>query len=191
MHRLPQLTAVVFFGVSLLASALTSQVKAAIITLTTADGQGADARIRGGTLANNNYGTESFVAVRFPPVNASQFANSRKTYLRFDLSTLGALVTGVQLELTTTAGFQITNTLTFDVYGLNDGDSGESWAETGITWNNAPQNNTGSTGGANAFLNALPCSDPPCSREASAMARHSRFRIRRRQVSSMQIPTTS
>lgn len=114
--------------------------RAAIIT--TDDGLGADARVRR-SQSTANYGSESFVAVQ-----NSTTTNARKTYLRFDLSLLGGLdVIAAELQLTPTNDFPVGTGLTIDLFGLNNLNSGESWSEagtTGITWGNAPANNTGS-----------------------------------------------
>ena len=84
-----------------------------------------------------------------------------KTYIQFDLSQSPfqpSDLEQVTLKLASDAGplsppppFSYPPT-TFAVYGLNDGDAGEGWSETGITWANAPQNAAGGALGANVTL---------------------------------------
>jgi len=126
-----------------------------IATITTADGNGADARVRGGTGANLNFGIDSALGVRFGPAGATQFDTSRKSYMRFDLSTLLVPVVDAELQVTINQGFTILVPATFQVYGLIDNAVNENWLEgagtgqvvAGITWNNAPANNTASPNG--------------------------------------------
>lgn len=123
------------------------------ITITTADGVGADAYIENmtGTRRNNNYGGVNVVQLKNAgpdPTENNQYL-SRKTYLRFDLDAIGPLETEIAwLELT--ASSSTGSEYAFDVYGLLDGHAGENWIETGsgsITWNNAPGNDPDSLGG--------------------------------------------
>jgi len=146
MKPLLQILVASAFGLVVAVGAIRGE--AALITIDTDDGQGADARIRGGANAGMNFGADNFVGIRFAPAGANQLTNSRKTYLRFDLSALGVTAASVQLQLTSTNDFTIpVGGVTFDLYGLNNLDAGESWAEGSITWNNAPQNNTASPNG--------------------------------------------
>jgi hypothetical protein len=117
-------------------------------TLVTAQAQvdvnaSADARVN---YANpgTNYGTETAIYTRAAGLKNSL---SSKIYCRFDLgsqitnwSAPYRVVSAATLHLrdnSSSAG-QITNS----VYGLKDGQAGESWGETTITWNNAPANDT-------------------------------------------------
>jgi hypothetical protein len=82
--------------------------------------------------------------------NDGSTPNHRKGYFRYDLATLPAneVVTNAALNLTfaeSNAGSLLNGTSTFEVFGLNDGDAGESWGETTLTWNNAPANAAGGT----------------------------------------------
>lgn len=114
------------------------------LTITTADGVGADAYVRwatdpGDPIPDTNYGSASnllIVSGFFPP---NAFANARKVYLRFDLAALGAGgVADADLRLTFLGGDAIDTEI--NVWGLMDGDAGEGWGEDTITWNNAPGN---------------------------------------------------
>jgi hypothetical protein len=151
-----------------IAAGVAAPVEADIISITTADGNGADARVRGGTGGALNFGGDTAVGVRFGPAGATQLNNSRKTYLRFDLSTLSLPATDVELQLTFNQGFTITGSVTFQLYGLIDNAINESWLEGNlngvvppvtvpptITWNNAPANDTASPNGFTAGATLL------------------------------------
>ncbi len=70
----------------------------------------------------------------------------RKVYMQFDASACVDLSAAtLELEQAVGAGEDAVGIHVFSVYGL---ETGESWAETGITWNNAPENVIGS---GNAF----------------------------------------
>ncbi|WP_417848924.1 DNRLRE domain-containing protein [Thalassoglobus sp.] len=114
---------------------VSSNLEASMVTVTTDTGaNGADARIRL-SQANTNYGSSEFVSMQ------NDTTTSRKTYLRFDLSSISS-VTNATLFLTPTDNFA--GSVTFNLYGLNDLDVGEGWGESTITWNNAPANLVGS-----------------------------------------------
>ena len=124
-------------GVAML---LATPVPAAVIT--TSDGAGADAFIQNGSIAgdtsNDNFGASSQLNVKN---SVSATALDRKSYMRFDLSSLAAPIDTASLELTTAAVLeQSTFPWTIRVWGLDDGHTGETWSESGITWNNAPAN---------------------------------------------------
>lgn len=105
--------------------------------ITTADGSGADARVRL-SLPNSNYGASEFVAIQ-----NGDLTHARKTYLRFDLSSLGGIdVSAAELQLTPNTPLSVGAGVTFNLFGLSDLDAGESWNEATITWNNAPANDT-------------------------------------------------
>jgi len=115
-------------------------------TVTTETGTyGADQFIRAGLSANQNQGADPQI-IAFHP---GAFPNSyRKAYMRFDLASVAGTVTDVALSL-----ILAENNLSpviVNVWGLDDLVAGEAapgsggWAETGITWNNAPGNDTSS-----------------------------------------------
>lgn len=118
----------------------------AATTVTTNDGDGADSYVRKGA-ATTNYGN----AVELLAKNAGTGSTTRKSYLRFDLSSVGTDIADAYLELDVrlnNAGGGSTSPVeqVVNVFGLVDGDAGENWGETAITWNNAPANNTGNNG---------------------------------------------
>lgn len=115
----------------------------------------ADTFVRGGTSADANFGADDNLLVKFG-VGTNGVNVHRKSYVRFDLSPLSGVVTQATLSLTISDAIigNITDTTqeyTFHLYGLIDG-VGENWTEgdgtlsspstTGITWNNAPANDT-------------------------------------------------
>ena len=119
---------------------------AAALTITTADGVGADTYVRwreGEAETDTNYGDATTVRVLDPRIlNSTAFSNTRKPYLRFDLSAVGDdVVTAATLQLTYagTATGELRDS-EIQVFGLDDGDPGESWGELDITWTNAPGN---------------------------------------------------
>ena len=110
-------------------------IEVASTVATTADGNGADARIHKGA-PDTTYGTDGYCAA----VEGS--SSGRKGYMRFDLGAVSGVVTSAMVNLwLNLENFTVQN-YTVNVYGLNNGDAGENWGETTITWNNAPQNDT-------------------------------------------------
>lgn len=117
----------------------------------------ADAYVRGGTFAGQNFGADADLQSKFALVTDGAFFH-RKDYLRFNLTPATGGILSSSLALTVsdasigTVG-NATQVYTFHVYGLTDG-AGDNWAEgtgttaapttTGITWNNAPANDTAS-----------------------------------------------
>jgi len=122
----------------------------------------ADAYIQGRTAGgeNSNFGGSTELRIKYNLNGAGQGHNfNRKSYIRYDLSPIANLgkLTNAVLCLPFVNGVGILEpgvTYTFAVYGLNDGDPGEGWAEGGITWNNAPQNdpNPGQMGPGTTLL---------------------------------------
>ena len=121
-----------------------SQLAGAVI-VTTADGNGADAHVASNQ-ATTNFGSTEFVAVK----NDSGNLIDRKGYFRFDLGGIGTASGGtLNLVYVGQSGASAVPS-TYSVYGLVDGDVGESWDELGITWSNAPANVTSSGSAFNA-----------------------------------------
>ena len=116
-----------------------------------------DSYVERGT-ADNNYGTSQQLRLKH---NTDNFV--RKSYVRFDLSALsfdhttelGSATLSLNLIDTGAGANGFTNDWSFAVYGLNDGDAGEGWGESTITWNNAPQNDTTNGNGVLANTTAL------------------------------------
>jgi hypothetical protein len=102
----------------------------------------------GPTTVQGNGGTANFLLAK-----NGVGGNHRKSYLQFDLSALplgGPVVTtGATLTLNFINTSSVvaetlpppTTVFNFTVYALADGNDG--WSQNTITWNNAPQNNTG------------------------------------------------
>ncbi len=102
----------------------------------------ADSYVRN-SATTSNFGTDTSVV-------ANNANGVRLFFLKFDLSGISGPITRLQLDLTPNAG-NLGNV--FNVYGLING---ESWTETGITWNNAPavvHTYTGTTGTLSQYLN--------------------------------------
>ena len=87
----------------------------------------ADAHVRDGTNAGVNFGT----ATALEQKNSSVAGNVRRTFLRFSLSGVGSTVTQAKLRL---YGASVTTAKLVGVYAV----SNVTWAETTITYNNAP-----------------------------------------------------
>ena len=108
--------------------------------ITTDDGNGADAYIQ-----------ETFL-YRGADADLIAWGNAgqeHKIYVRFDLSAFSTAVEAARLTCTTIDGQFKPGTT---VWGLNDGDPGESWNEYELADDNAPANDT--TDGTNFLANA-------------------------------------
>ncbi|MEO8205048.1 MAG: DNRLRE domain-containing protein [Chthoniobacterales bacterium] len=122
----------------LVGTALTA--RADLTTVTTADGNGADAYVQNGVGANTNFGTSADL---FTGTGASP-DQVFKTYFRFDISALtidtSPFATPAVLSFTTLTNLSTTG---FGLYLVKDGTAGDllsGWDETSITYNNAPGN---------------------------------------------------
>ncbi len=85
----------------------------------------ADAYVRGGTNADTNYGTLA-LAVK----NTAGDSFKRRSFLKFDLSSVSGTATEATLELAVGTA----NPCTIEIFEVDS----DSWTETGITWNNQP-----------------------------------------------------
>jgi len=98
--------------------------------LTTANGSGADTFIDS-VAAGTSQGAATAARIR-------SSGTIRKSYFRFDLSNVspsGTMIDGAELKFTVaTSDNTLLNPFTVNVYGLNNGDSGEGWNES-LTWN--------------------------------------------------------
>lgn len=113
-------------------------------------GNGADTFVQNGSTTNNS--TSADLVVKFTGTDTD--TTNRKGYIRFDTTSLPTPgnITAASLVLTVSinngGGSGATTTtpqnFTYNVYGLNDGSSGETWNPTTITYANAPANNTAS-----------------------------------------------
>jgi hypothetical protein len=131
-------------------------LKADELTVTTANGLGADAYVQGSTLTGN-YGDSGVITTRDGLGNA---ANVYKDYFRFDLQNSGFdLSTATSVTFSFVALTARTGT-GFGFYILPDGLPGDAspsttgWQELGITYENAPGNPASGT--ATTFITTSP-----------------------------------
>ncbi len=118
----------------------------------------ADSYVQAGS-PTSNYGTGTQLMVKLDDGGSYH----RKTYMRYDLSTLSfdhtSELQSASLDInfidSGAGAIGAIHTWEFEVFGLDDGDAGENWSETGITWNNAPANSTGSGNGLLANATSL------------------------------------
>ncbi len=138
-----------FFGaLALLSGCATPHIHADPTFISTGQGRGADLNVRGGAVFGpGNFGDHNILRVR----NTSNIGDARKTYLRFDLSTLPSPVKDASSAM---LGLQIApaegkspagKVWTFNVFGLkdarrDDATRDEDWGEKQVNWNTAPAN---------------------------------------------------
>lgn len=86
---------------------------------------------------NSNYGSLATLAIESDVYG--EYDPRQKSYLRFQLPAMPGTIVDAKLKLVrdAVAPWQYS----VDLYGLKDAVSGQSWSESGITWNNAPGNN--------------------------------------------------
>ena len=137
---------------------ITAGMTTASATLVNLDAE-SDTYVRLG-LATTNFGNAPDIPVK----NSGASSTTRQGYLRFDVSSLlGETIQDVTLSLDMTTNNNGGNpqdptpaAYTITVYGLNDGNVGETWVEGNggtdntpageINWNNAPDNDTANNG---------------------------------------------
>ena len=89
----------------------------------------ADAHVRGGTFASQNFGTANVLEEK----NSNLDSYDRRTFLRFDLSSITSTsATSATLRLYVSSLVEGTAPIT--VFAVTS----DSWTETGITWSNQP-----------------------------------------------------
>ena len=151
---------------ALLGGVVALSESARALTITTADGRGADTTIYKLQPNNNLAHAYSLVVKNDQPV----FSHTRQIYIRMDLVSAPGPITDAVLILTamqSSITFDPPVIFTFDLWGLNDGHASEEWVEGSgqqgvvggtppvpITWNNAPANDT-SNGGVIASQTTL------------------------------------
>ena len=99
----------------------------------------ADATVRGGTSAGNNFGTTTNLTVR----QDASVNNQQQAYLRWDLSGVSGKIYQASVVLTP---------LSVGANGIEQGvavANSNNWTETGVTWNNQP-------GGGERFATWIP-----------------------------------
>ncbi len=122
-------------GAMVLASPVFAQT-----TITTEDGNGADAYVWKGANGNNNYGSSA-------DVYAQDFSDSSSVlgYIRFDISGISGTLGNVTLKLVSSLGSAVGKP--FYIWGLKDSQNADNWGESTITYNNAPGLDDTVTGG--------------------------------------------
>lgn len=114
------------------------------ITISTADGNGADAQIRG-LIGNDdqsadNFGSASNLAYRYASAGTAGVDRFQKSIIRFDLPDNIDTVISATLRLYSTTTFS----KDYDLYGLRElsdygpGQLDETWDESTVNWDNAP-----------------------------------------------------
>lgn len=93
----------------------------------------ADAYVRNGTYANDNFGSLGTLSVK---KDATSY--ERETFLKFDLSTLTEPPTAGKLKLYIDFGDTDVATNTWKIYYVPN----DNWQESNITWNNKPSSET-------------------------------------------------
>ena len=165
-----RLTTLTTLAAALIAvTALSTQANPITVTITTADGEGADTYAFGDSRFADDGVNNTTVLGDLLQFTASTAANNdgrRKPYLRFDLSSLPANAVVTSAEFRITGNFFNTNSAPGIFYGLNDGASGDEtvanggWGESTsdpntLTWDNAPGNDTSGDGFITANLTSL------------------------------------
>ena len=85
-----------------------------------------------------NFGTSAEIVVK-----CQSTGPNRKGYIQWDISSITGTVTAARVDFQNT--YSSTGLVqSAEVYLLDDGDVGEGWAETDLTWNNAPGNDLAS-----------------------------------------------
>jgi hypothetical protein len=110
---------------ALLALVLPGQSTAQQVTLNPT----ADAYVRSGTFAGNNFGTATSLPVKVSASPADDF--NREIYLKFDLSGVTSVRTATLRLYGSSSAPEVVTT---DLYSS----SNTSWTETGLNWNNKP-----------------------------------------------------
>ncbi|MCA2660661.1 MAG: DNRLRE domain-containing protein [Microcystis sp. M049S2] len=115
-------------------------VQAATVNRTTAFGNGADTFVVNINPDTNFNAVDPTVAIK------GDSTVIRKGYLRFDLNSINkSNISNAIFNWTYVDNNSTPPLSSYSVYGLNDGNAGENWNESTITWNNAPANGGGNT----------------------------------------------
>jgi autotransporter-associated beta strand protein len=119
------------------------------VAVTTADPGGADATLQR-DLADTPLGTAPVITVAGYHYNDgivwdAVLTNAAKSYLRFNLAEVGVPVSA-RLNLTFDGARRFEETGYFDLRASLLADASDGWDESTVTWANAPQNDTNSSG---------------------------------------------
>jgi hypothetical protein len=110
----------------------------------------ADAYVRAGSYASQNFGGDSLLIVKKTTNDSSSLYN-RASYLKFDLRNVTSAPSSATLTLTVDSGSNpTTSTETVNLYSVAD----TNWTETGLTWNSAPGLNRTNFSSAGTLLGA-------------------------------------
>lgn len=124
-------------GFIFLITALGQPVKSEALAITN------DAYVRGGQYTNNNNGSSSALRVR----NSNSADARYKSYLEVDLGSAfnaGKVFTNAAIRVTASNTALTNAPVTLNIYGITD--NNDTWAESTVTWNNAPKNTTNGNG---------------------------------------------
>ena len=121
-------------------------------TVLTTDGAGcADATVRL-DFPSVPLGTQTNLTVAgADPDTWDVLASAAKTYLRFDLTGVGSFTTA-KLKLAYVGASRFEDAGYYNLYMALFGDSSDTWSESSITWNNAPQNSLTGVGFTGSFV---------------------------------------
>lgn len=117
--------------ITLLASFITVNPSIVNASTTTTLSASADAYVRGGTFAANNYGTATLLEAKRDQNNDSY---TRQSFFKFDISGISGNVTEAKLRVYAYLHNNDNTNVSIDAHGVSD----SSWTEAGLTWNNAP-----------------------------------------------------
>ena len=112
-----------------------------VTAVTVEDGRGADAMLRADD-PDGNYGGATEFSVSDIDENIQELSQVTKALLRFEIPEL-PWFWGAQLKLSYTGGSNLLSSpRTSMIAYLLEGEASETWDESSVTWNNAPQNDT-------------------------------------------------
>jgi hypothetical protein len=152
-HRRAAVLTVLAFATAALHSAGGARAGMLPYTVNSGQGNGAETYVRGGTFADDNYGS----ALPLLASNAgADLSQASKVYVRFDLSQVSGW-NGVGYNASVSIPFQDSGIGTtprlmdwnFTLYALTDGPA-DLWDESTIDWGNAPGNDPTSATGVGA-----------------------------------------
>jgi hypothetical protein len=129
-----------WFTLAAAAALSASAADAAVITLTTADGMGADTYVRGGSFSSTAFGGDAFFAAKTQldtnGDNNYEDSFTRVSFLRFDLSAVAGTIQSATLRIET-RGFEAPQATVYvgamaDGHDLDAAPGSGGWVETGI-----------------------------------------------------------
>ncbi len=139
-------SSLIIFSMSVSATTITAQADSFVVASSPNSSDGSNSELRVKNAASSDGSSN---------VNLSA---SRKIYIQFNLSGLSQSIANASFSLVDeggSGGNPVSGLQTFNIFGLNDGVSGENWTESTLTWNNAPANNTTSRSGVTSSATLL------------------------------------